>query len=539
MPPKNEGSSQKRPSDDLGAISPAGGVAMSPRSKRRRHRSMADLELSAVATNNDAELEDCSCPVCMEPVACAAKADCGHPLCWTCAHQLCRDADSERPATCPMCRAVIREQVDPAGAIGTLGRCEATDKLAQRQAARTMKGEALRSWRERVAEGDAIVTRIEQDRNAGLPYRVTAGDGYASLEVAFVASIAPTGRAQCKVCGEAIKAKTICLNATACASGSAAGADAAAASGSCGFEHLGCKDFASLLQQCKAARKSVPGAKAGTGEVRLTVTSDLDERAAEMLERAEERVRIAEARQNFYEQRLRAQQEERQAAAQQRSSDTTSATATAAAAAAAAPTEQEAGTTVAAVAATEAELAAGDTAFAASGIFASIFDQDALFPDAAAESGTTTAESAQESGPHSAAAAAKLIRDYSGSAAQAVDQALLQQEEQLKRRLQEATAELPWWCIAKHTGNIWDTDQSADDGLGDFGGGGDLSVEELDATTQQVYAARTMAHAILRQVCTRHRLACHVHHTPSPLPASPPRLPSSVRAAEVTLTPLS
>ena len=48
------------------------------------------------------------------------------------------------------------------------------------------------TMQERVAEGDAIVTRLEKDRSDGVPYRVTAGDGYASVEVSVVASVSPS-----------------------------------------------------------------------------------------------------------------------------------------------------------------------------------------------------------------------------------------------------------------------------------------------------------------------------------------------------------
>ena len=173
--------------------------ASSPRvgSPRAAEKAEADAAKAAVADDID-----CSCPVCMDPVACAAKAQCGHALCWTCAHQICRVADDDHPAHCPMCRAVIREHEDEAGRNGTLGRCAAMDAAADRLAAETMDTTALAMWKEKREEGEAIVSRIEEDRDVGRAYRVTAGDGYASLEIHLAASIAPSGRAVCKVRGK-------------------------------------------------------------------------------------------------------------------------------------------------------------------------------------------------------------------------------------------------------------------------------------------------------------------------------------------------
>ena len=51
--------------------------------------------------------------------------------------------------------------------------------------------------------------------------------------------------------------------------------------------------------------------------------------------------------------------------------------------------------------------------------------------------------------------------------AHTADQALLDAEDTLKRVLKEATAELPWWCICKHEGSVWDSEED-DNGLGDL-----------------------------------------------------------------------
>eukprot|EP01050_Picozoa_sp_SAG11_P005366 SAG11_NODE_373_length_10031_cov_37.400020_15_plen_253_part_00 len=198
------------------------------------------------------------CPICFDTVACAAgTSECGHLMCWVCAHQLLRmggghvDAEGTMhyTAACPQCRSHIGEQ--------SLKRNAKADRLAASHAQRNFDAEALKMWTQRMEDGEKlsqemIVRGRRSCRHDSASGSVAAGsaDTERSLAVKYVVSCAPTGRTRCCKCGEAIPKGDVKV----CGEGDQFKNDGA-------WAHACCCDFAADLAAF------ADGAREGSGEV--------------------------------------------------------------------------------------------------------------------------------------------------------------------------------------------------------------------------------------------------------------------------------
>eukprot|EP01044_Picomonas_judraskeda_P002890 COSAG03_NODE_222_length_10374_cov_5.932360_7_plen_809_part_00 len=196
-----------------------------------------DAGVSAAAAVVPATSEDgdsFTCPVCWDPVACAARPPCGHMLCRVCAQQLLRDGG----ARCPQCRAEVAE--------AKLQGSPTADAAALELAKRTLDADAFVEWEQRLADGKAL------DARATAGAAASSGDDQhtnatTSAELRFLASAAPTGSCKCKVCAQKIARHDLRIHAHGG-----------------GFTHLGCMDFAAGLTAARdhaREKAGIPGAE--------------------------------------------------------------------------------------------------------------------------------------------------------------------------------------------------------------------------------------------------------------------------------------
>ena len=186
----------------------------------------------APATSEDGD--SFTCPVCWDPVACAARPPCGHMLCRVCAQQLLRDGG----ARCPQCRAEVAE--------AELQGSPTADAAALELAKRTLDVDAFAEWEQRLADGKAL------DARATTGAAASSGDDQQTnaticAELRFLASAAPTSSGKCKVCAQKIARHDLRIHAHGG-----------------GFTHLGCMDFAAGLTAARdhaREKAGVPGAE--------------------------------------------------------------------------------------------------------------------------------------------------------------------------------------------------------------------------------------------------------------------------------------
>jgi hypothetical protein len=192
---------------------------------------------SAAASSGDSDA--ITCPVCWDPVACAAQPPCGHMLCRVCAQQLLRDGG----ARCPQCRAEVAE--------AALQGSPAADTAAAALAKSTLDAEGLAEWQQRLADGKALAARAASAASASSDGDRGASAAKVDAELRFMASAAPTGSGKCKICAEKIAKRDTRLHAHG------------------GFIHLGCTDFAGELARAREKARKTAGVP--DAEVVLTV----------------------------------------------------------------------------------------------------------------------------------------------------------------------------------------------------------------------------------------------------------------------------
>jgi hypothetical protein len=233
------------------------------------------------------------CPICLEPVACAAKPPrCDHVMCRCCAYQMFHmgAGDTRFPpavSRCPQCRdSFIEAELQP---------CARVDAIAARTARQTLAPPALEEWEQRRKEGlglgklalfpaaakapsasaaanvsgHAAAAAAAAGAGAFTPGGVGGGGGAAAPQsqvvVHYMASRAPTGRARCTVCKQAIEQGCLRLHGREYRK----------------FLHPACMDFhREVSRACEAARMNTRGGgdddEGVGGEVLCTVRADLE-----------------------------------------------------------------------------------------------------------------------------------------------------------------------------------------------------------------------------------------------------------------------
>lgn len=235
-------------------MNPSAHMPISAReSPRQSPREQPPTKKQRLLETEQAELK---CPICLEcPVAFAAKAPCGHFLCWVCSYQLFRAP--ARPVRCPQCRAELEE--------GQLTSCPATDERAAQLAGETLADdpEARAEWEQKKKDGAELHARgaaaaaaaapaagspAKPDGASGSKTAKSPGGGGAAaaaarqeLALGYTFSCAPSGRA-------------ICRN-PACAEGHIARGRLRLERGSGGFCHVACHDYKADLAAACASRK--------------------------------------------------------------------------------------------------------------------------------------------------------------------------------------------------------------------------------------------------------------------------------------------
>ena len=217
----------------------------SPReSPRASHRGQPPTKKQRRLETEQAELK---CPICLEcPVAFAARAPCGHFLCWVCSYQLFRTP--ARSVRCPQCRAELEED--------QLTSCPATDERAAQLAAETLAedAEARAEWEQKKKDGAELHARgaaasgaaapagsPDKAASAGPSGGAAAAAERQELALGYTYSCAPSGRA-------------ICRNPS-CAEGRIARGRLRLERGSGGYSHVACHDYNAALAAAYASRK--------------------------------------------------------------------------------------------------------------------------------------------------------------------------------------------------------------------------------------------------------------------------------------------
>ena len=152
-----------------------GGPAAAAMKRRRGH------EHSAL------KADDITCSICLDPVAASAKPPCGHLLCQACAHSLwcCPTCRGSMSRPCPQCREeVYYSELQP----------DADADRAAEQLAKSLDPADAAAWRARRKEGK-VLQKLST---------ASAIESEVEAEHHLLVSQAPSSRAKCGGCGEAI-----------------------------------------------------------------------------------------------------------------------------------------------------------------------------------------------------------------------------------------------------------------------------------------------------------------------------------------------